>query len=122
MLLYLIRLNFKLFDEGFCPYTSSKNSSIAPLCSGFLNRLSTKLSGKKNSKFNLIKYKTWRSWKPSPDSSGYAARSVCTCRIAAAFERIAGSPFLNAYAVSLLKNTITLTDRLLLITSSLQKQ
>jgi len=43
--------------------------------------------------------------KVSPDSSGYAARSVSTCRGAAAFERIAGSPFVNHIFVSLLKKS-----------------
>jgi len=46
---------------------------------------------------------TGRGQKYSPDSSGYAARSVGFCRLAAAFERIAGSPFLNCFIVSLQK-------------------
>ena len=44
-----------------------------------------------------------RAWKYSPDSSGYAARSVDYEAFAAAFERIAGNPLLNCFIVSLLK-------------------
>ena len=38
-----------------------------------------------------------KGWKLSPDSSGYAAWGVSLYSVAAAFERIAGSPSLNAF-------------------------
>jgi len=44
-------------------------------------------------------FKTRWGWKLSPDRSGYAAWSDGFCCGAAAFERIAGSPFLNSFAV-----------------------